>query len=301
MTFTKLKIHSVGSAAPLSWLGFISIFFLLIFISSSVIAEGTRQLEPTNPSSTPNRRLRVVFEEDLAAHRIQFAYVGCPEKYRLNVYISNPTTEKIYFGFNDDSQNIYYQIKDPDGIVVAGYSLAAIPTTGNGYISNWTEAYNGPKIGTVNPSGYDPLILTPTKTGNYYFEFASNSTGGHFYNSKDMRFFDISVVDGTTVKNGRLWSKAWQFTDGIGSDNILSYPANLFIYTDDQIVDKLNINEWNGGTYVVYCNQWGVTNSGNWAIDRKSLDNWPSSGDLPQYKIFLNDPDSNAYPTGTLG
>ncbi|MBK7175381.1 MAG: hypothetical protein IPH84_19685 [Bacteroidales bacterium] len=99
------------------------------------------------------------------------------------------------------------------------------------------------------------MILTPTKTGNYYFEFASNSTGGHFYNSKDMRFFDISVVDGTTVKNGRLWSKAWQFTDGTGSDNILSYPANLFIYTDDQIVDKLNINEWNGGTYVVYCNQ----------------------------------------------
>lgn len=91
-------------------------------------------------ASTPNRRTRIVFEEDAGTHRIPFAFVGCDQKYRLNVYISNPATEKIYFGFNDDNQSIYYQLKDPDGNVVAGISLAAVPSTGNGYIASWTEA-----------------------------------------------------------------------------------------------------------------------------------------------------------------
>jgi len=92
-----------------------------------------------------------------------------------------------------------------------------------------------------------------------------------------------------------------QLSDGSGTDNILSYPCNLYIYTDDGIVDKLNINSWNGGTFTTYCNPWGVTNTGNWTIDRKSMDSWPSAGDLPQYKIFLNNPDSSVFPTGELG
>lgn len=93
--------------------------------------------------------------------------------------------------------------------------------------------------------------MTPNKIGNYYFEFASTAGGGHFYNSKDLLYFDITVANGTTPIDGRLWAKAWQLTDGTGTDNTLSYPCNIYVYTDDGIVDKLNINEWNGGTYSV--------------------------------------------------
>jgi len=276
-----------------------SLIFLLINIQA-VYGEGTKQLEPTNPATTPDRRTRLMFDQTGGtAHRTPFAVVGCAERYRLNVYINDPTTEQIYFGFNDGANTIYYQIKDPDGIVVSGFSLAQIPSSGLGFITTWDQAFAGPKIGTINPAGYDPKILTPTKTGNYYIEFAKQLSGGSF-SGQDMLYFDISVVQGITVKNGRLWSKAWQLSDDASGDLVKSYPAKLYVYSDDGIVTALNINEWNGGTYTTYCNQWGVTNTQNWAIDRMSDNDWPGS-DLPQYKIFLNNPDIAIFPTGEFG
>ena len=89
-------------------------------------------------------------------------------------------------------------------------------------------------------------------------------------------------------------------SDDASGDIIKSFPAKLYVYSDDGIVTSLNINEWNGGTYTVYCNQWGVKKTNNWTVDRMSTSTWPGS-DLPQYKIFLNDPDNFAFPTGELG
>lgn len=279
-----------------SWI-FLTSFLLIL---QSVHSEGTRQLEPSNPSTTPNRRTRIMLDQTGgSAHRTPFATIGCAERYRLNVYITDPANEKIYFGFNDGTNTIYYQIKDPDGVIVAGFSLAQVPASGAGYITTWDQAYAGPKIGTINPTGYDPKILTPTKVGNYYVEFAPNLTGGSF-TGQDMLYFDISVVNGTTIINGRLWSKAWQLSDANSGDIVLSYPAKLYIYTDDGIVTQLNINEWNGGTYTTYCNQWGISSTGNWTSDRMSSSSWPGS-DLPQYKLFLNNPDINIFPTGDFG
>ncbi len=273
--------------------------FLLLAAMQPVMAEGTKQLEPTNPATTPNRMTRLMFDQTTSAHRTPFATINCAEKYRLNIFINNPLAEQICFGFNDGDETIYYQVKDPDGIIVSGFALAQVPASGQGFISTWDQANAGPNIGGSNPAGYNPKILTPTKSGNYYIEFARTQTGGTF-SGQDMLLFDISVVQGTTAINGRLWSKAWQLSDAGSGDIIKSFPAKLFIYTDDGIVSKLNINEWNGGTYTVYCNQWGVKNTGNWAIDRMSTNTWPGS-DLPQYKIFLNDPDVNFFPTGQLG
>jgi hypothetical protein len=275
------------------------IFVLILAILQPVFAEGTKQLEPTNPATTVNRMTRLIFDVNTSQHRTPFATINCAERYRLNIYISDPATEKIYFGFNDGVNTMYYQVKDPDGIIVSGFSLAAVPAAAAGFIPTWEQAVAGPKIGTVNPAGYDPKILIPTKTGNYYIEFAPTATGGSF-SGQDMLFFDISVAQGSTIKNGRLWSKAWQLSDDASGDVVTSFPAKLFVYTDNGIVTSLNINEWNGGTYTVYCNQWGVKNTGNWTSDRMSTSSWPGS-DLPQYKIFLNDPDILAFPTGELG
>jgi len=275
-----------------------AVFFLLLI---SAFAEGTRQLEPTDPATTTNRRTRIMFDQTGGtSHRTPFATIGCQERYRLNVYIADTATEKIYFGFNDGVNTLYYQIKDPDGAIVSGFSLAQVPANGAGFITSWNQAYMGPKIGSINPNGYEPKILSPTKTGNYYIEFAPSATGGSFSSGKDMLYFDISVVRDTNVINGRVWSKAWQLSDDASGDVVKSYPSKLFVYTDDGIVTSLNINEWNGGTYTVYCNQWGVTNTNNWATDRMSDDTWPGT-DLPQYKIFLNNPDINIFPTGQLG
>lgn len=277
-------------------------FLILVLINiQPVIAEGTKQLEPTNPATTQDRRTRIMFDQTGgSAHRTPFATVSCAEKYRLNVYISDPATEQIYFGFNDGANTLYYQVKDPDGLIVIGSPLPPVPSSGQGYIASWDQAFAGPKIGSVNPTGYEPIIYTPTKVGNYYFEFAKSAAGATGFTGQDMLYFDISVVQGTSIINGRLWSKAWQLSDDASGDAVKSFPAKFFVYTDDGIVTQLNINEWNGGTYTIYCNKWGVSNTNNWAVDRMSSETWPGS-DLPQYKIFLNNPDINIFPTGEFG
>jgi uncharacterized protein (TIGR02145 family) len=50
--------------------------------------------------------------------------------------------------------------------------------------------------------------------------------------------------------------------------------------------------------FAVSCNQWGCYNTGVFNNDRRSVS---GNHTLTQYKIFLNDPDPNVYPTGILG
>jgi hypothetical protein len=161
----------------------------------------------------------------------------------------------------------------------------------------------GPRFGVVNPTGYTPLILNPTIAGDYYLEFAQDAAGNiNNFNGLEIEFFDASVYAGNVVKNGRMWSKAWQFTNLIIGNH--APQTDFFVLSNDSIVTKLNINRWLGGHFIFYCNEWGSENTGDWYEDRTSLltpnqASWP--GDFPEYKIFLNDPDSIIYPTGSLG
>ena len=253
---------------------------LLAFSDLTARAEGTRQLEPFDPAAYTTEVTKLMLDNSSSTHRVPFAQVGCASQYRLNIYISD-TTERIYLGLNSSS-TIYYQLRDPDNQVVTGYSLALIPTTGAGYIPTYTQAYNGPRIGTSNAGGYIPKIVIPHKTGNYYIEFASNSSGANLYGT-ELNYFDVTVAQGTSFINGRLWSKAWQINST--SDYQTAVPehqsfSTFYIYTDDGIVNKLYLNGLCGGTFTIYCNQNGVLNTGNWNTDRKSYNSWPSSGCL---------------------
>ncbi|MBK7211853.1 MAG: PKD domain-containing protein [Bacteroidales bacterium] len=281
---------------------------LLSLANLRATAEGTKQMEPNTPSAA-NGSLGLVFYNGgwtFNGYRIPFAAAGCLPKYRLNVYIANPGAETVYFGFTQDGTDaLYFRLIDPDGLPVPGFDFTSQPTAGNsGYINSYTEAIAGPKFGAVNPTGYDPLSFVPTKVGNYYIEFATDASGNVNFNAngQTLEYFDLSVYDGTTEKPGRLWSKAWQFNNQITGNHA---PAtDFYILSDDSIVTKLNINKWGGGHFMFYCNQWGAVNTGNWIDDRKSLNDldqfsWP--GDVPQYKVFLNDPDINIFPTGTFG
>ncbi len=292
------------------WLlrSFILMFIISLTAVSGSYAEGTKQLEPLSPSAANGSLGLALYQGGwtINGQRIPFAAVGCLEKYRLHIYISDPATEKIYFGFKQDgSDNLFYQLRDPDGLVVPGFALTTQPTAGNnGHIASWATAVAGPKFGTVNPTGYDPLVVTPTKTGNYYLEFGTDAAGSTNFNSTGtiIEFFDISVYQGNNAKNGRVWSKAWQFSDQVEPGN--SPETEFYILSDDAIVTKLNINRWQGGHFMFYCNQWGAISTGNWVTDRLSRtaatsSAWP--GDFPQYKIFLNDPDNIVFPTGTFG
>ena len=232
--------------------GFLFIVFVVIVSGffSQVHAEGTRQLEPYDPAVQTTEITRLYLDYTTNNnHRVKFAQVGCAAQYRLNIYIGDPSTEKIYIGLNDGAASLYYQLRDPDGLVVPGFSLTAIPTAGTGYIYNYSQAYNGPNIGGSNPSGYTPIVVTPVKTGNYYLEFASDASGSTVYNT-EIKYFDVTVAQGTSSQNGRLWSKAWQIYSG-GEYSVTPPTTQCFtkfyIYTDDGIVSRLDMNGLCGG------------------------------------------------------
>ncbi|MEI6062929.1 MAG: hypothetical protein WCR72_19655, partial [Bacteroidota bacterium] len=198
----------------------------------------------------PSEITQLCLDMNTGLHRVPFAQVGCAAKYRLNIYIANPATEKIYIGLNDGVENVYFQVRDPNGAVVPGFSLAPVSSSGTGYIPNYLQASYGPKIGSTNPSGYTPLILTPLLSGNYYIEFAANVSGDGLYDKK-LTYIDVSVAQNTTVIDGRLWSEAWQIYSGGGytvTPPSTQTFAKFYIYTNDSIVSKLDLNGLCGGT-----------------------------------------------------
>jgi gliding motility-associated-like protein len=270
------------------------VLFYLIFSNISVKAEGTKEIMPYD---TCLSRL------NLEPTFTQFAFYGCQPAQRLNIHIKT-AGEKIYYGFGKvfsanqvQSYDLYYRIKDPNGNIVVNQS--SIPTSGTGYITSYTKAVAGPS--TVNPNGYTPLSYTTTTTGDYYIEFyyANNQLMG---SRREIQYFDITVVSATNqIQKGRLWSREWQFTvTASPQPNPYDNPfyGKLYIYSDDSIVTSVNFNGMKPYVFAMSANSTGTANTGNPLQDRKSKQGMHT---YPQYKIFLNDPDTTVYPSGNLG
>ncbi len=278
------------------WIYNIAIIALLIFTTNIQLkAEGTKEIMPYDTCLS-----RINLEPNFT----NFAMYGCTPDERLNIRIAN-IGEKIYYGFGnifDANQiltyDVYYRIKDPNGNIVV--SQAAVPTSGTGFISSYNKAVTGPN--TVSSGGYTPLSYTSTMTGDYYLEFYyyySNSSG---YDRREIEYIDITVTDTSNQRiNGRIWSKEWQFTvTASPSPNPYDYPfyGELYIYSDDSIVTSVDFNGIKPYVFAVSANPTGCTNTGNIIQDRKSR---AGKHTYPQYKIFLNDPDTTEFPSGIMG
>ncbi|HPT01951.1 MAG TPA: PKD domain-containing protein [Bacteroidales bacterium] len=282
--------------------------FLLIVVllipSLKMNAEGTRQLEPSTGPAT--QYCKMYFDNDLGQFRIPFAQLGCPSDYRLYFYIDYPATEVVYFGFgsaidygNIAHNDLQFQIKDPSDNVVSGFTMAPLPVAGAGFISTNAQAQAGPNISGSVPAGYTPLSFTPTMSGNYYIEFSMNNLPDDI-NGRGLRYFDLTVANGTTPIDGRLWCKAWQLSSSTTSAGATGKTfASFYSYTADSIVTRFQCNGLAGGIFSVYCNQYGTNNTGNWATDRRSING--NGTVIPEYRLFLNNPDTNIYPSGHLG
>jgi len=272
---------------------------LLLFIQGIylqyIFAEGTRNIMPNS-----NYIGRLNFEPSFT----NFAMYGCLSTERLNIHIAN-VGEKIYYGFGkvfDSEQlqmyDLLYRIKDPNGNIVVAQS--SVPSSGTGYIATYAQAVVGPNI--ISPLGYQPLTYTSTTTGDYYIEFYYNYNG-LLGDRRELEYFDISVVD--TVSNqvidGRVWSQEWQFTvTASPQPNPYDNPfyGVMYIYSDDSIVTSVDFNGLKPYVFAMSANSTGTANTGNTIQDRKSK---PGRQTYPQYKIFLNDPDTLVYPSGALG
>lgn len=272
---------------------------LLIVLLLAVLAmhaEGTKEIMPTAEAKG-----RVHMYNSFSP----FAHYNCAIQYRINIKIKN-INEKIYFGFGktvnpapggfSSPQQVYdvtFRLRRPNGDTAI--FTTPVPTSGQGYIATYNQAVIGPS--QIASGGYNAKVFTANMTGDWWLEFhyPAWASGAR----REFEFFDITVASGTTPKPGRVWSQGWQFTatnDGNASDN--EFTGKVYVYSDDGVVTKVDFNGFKPIVFNVFCNQYGVYNTGNFVEDRKSSSN---NAGILQYKIFLNDPDITIYPTGAFG
>ncbi|MFA5419807.1 MAG: hypothetical protein WC341_15245, partial [Bacteroidales bacterium] len=273
------------------------LFTLLGFFPNQAIGEGSKELYVGNNGGT-----RLYLCNDFLQHcngpwgsgdRSQFAVYGCDSLERLYFIINSPN-EIAYMGFRGGDNGIVYRIKKTNG-TTAGQPIQAqtnLPGIGQvGYINNIDEARIGP-VPVGGFGGYVPLEFGGLDPGLYFIEF--NIAGSSF----NIQLFDITIADeNKNPIRGRVYSHAWQLTSYQDNNRC---NATFFIYSNDSIITSLTLNNMSGGVWVTYCNQWGAGSTGDWMIDRMSLNQ--QSSYVPQYRLFLNEPDANLYPpASTLG
>ncbi|MCX6287568.1 MAG: gliding motility-associated C-terminal domain-containing protein [Bacteroidetes bacterium] len=239
---------------------------------------------------------------DNGAWYTKFACINCPSNYRLNIHISN-TGETILFGLKAPG-GFTFNLKKPNG-TIALTGICPYATGQTGYIRYFRQAMIGP---FPQSSGYIPLSYQVTSiadTGDYYFEIINPPSYG-----LTIDYWDFQVVSGqhsppvqTDTINGRVWSKSWQLYADLGNFVFQPFNGKFFVYSDDRIVTKLAFSNAHVGAVTIFCNPYGCLNSGIFNTDRRSININTSNTftGIAQYKVFLNNPDSIAYPSGGYG
>lgn len=226
---------------------FISVIFIL-FISYTVKSEGTKEVMPTANNGTA-----ILVKPNYGFGN----YRDCPTENRIYFRIKNNSTENFYFGLNKYMRiptvgipsNVYYRIVNPSGNQVVAPTL--VPGSGNGYISSYSQAVAGPKIGVYNPTGYSPITYDPTVNGEFYIElYRSNDNGNTVDNSVNGEvffiYFDFTVATTSNVKyKGRVHSKAWSIITYNPEDTYynpdinFSFEGDYYGYTADSSVNRV--------------------------------------------------------------
>lgn len=270
----------------------ISLKVLALFLSmlswTAIHAEGTKELQP---AATDYGFLQI-FDQNTITR--PFATFDAPEEYRLNISVCN-LGEKIFMGFRQNDNDVYFRLKDPNGNTVMGPTL--IPGSGQGFIENHADAVSGPL--QITGDGYYALEYSPTMTGDYYIEFNPTSPTDITPQKRVFNFVDFTVADTTgatpEVKTGRLYSKNWDI-QCMSDQN--PFKAEMYVYAKDSIVTSLDFNNINGFGFTIAANSKGCIDSGDPVADRQSR---YGNYTFPEYKLFLNNPDPECYPSGNFG
>ena len=264
----------------------------LISILNTTHAEGSYELLN---GSCSNWGFIQIWDNNSSARN--FATYGCPSTSRLNIRLLNG--DHIYFGYSTDVEDVYYRIKDPNGNTVKGPTLITSSST-RGWISTCNKVMTGPD--SLYSGGYKCLGFPVHTTGDWYIEFAVNNSATT-YSKRVFSRFDITVVSSGVVKKGRVWSQKWDLNT---SGSTRAFSGNLYCYTLDSVVTKINFNGIKPAGFMVSCNSYGATDIGSYTAQRKSdyqtsIINAGGTPAVPEYRIFLNDPDSTQFPTGSVG
>ncbi len=279
---------------------------------SHLEAEGTKTVMPNGTSGTG---LIVSTTSGFPLGNVG-SYLGAPVDQRIYIHIKDFTTEKIYYGFHWETlspsgpiavyNNVYMRIYDPAGNKVGNSIL--LPTSGPGFIDTFSKAAQ-PNIGGP---GYTPLVFDPgaiaKQNGDYYVSFYQSNDGGATDAGESMlsKYFDLSVYangGGAQIK-GRVHCNEWAFSvynvKNDFQDPTVSTFASFYGYTPDSVTIKVSFptSGFQPLSFLVAFNNFGVADSGNWVLNRRSIV-------LPKliapylqggYPTFLNQPDNKVYP-----
>ncbi len=267
------------------------VFSLLIGQSFAV---GVKEIDPLND------RIALAFSEVTS-------FMGFDKTPDERLYVEMRQGEKLYYGFHfliDDfpkSSGVYTRIKDKAGNIVM--SSKEVSMGGEGHIANRSQAESGPN--SLAATGYKPILFEAPYDGSFYIEINEGSPTESRYPSGlfTADWYDFTVTSATNeVKNGRVWSTAWQLRglDGISD----AFNAKQYIYTDDGITSVVDYNGMNPIHFVVISNAHGTGQPSDPQQTKKSLADIPYSYALdyfsPQYKLFFDEPDPEFFPDADL-
>lgn len=299
----------------------IPLYFLSVLIlclsSFTASAEGTREFMPSAGDWT------VMQIWDNGDPNRNTGTYDCPADKRINFHIEDFNIEQVYFGFGNiinggNNANaghwdgLRYRIRRPDGSIFAAHNNVQI-TAALTPINSHAQAVAGPAQ-LVGAAGYEALHFTPDMNGDWYIEFNRGADPNATPRNKTLfQYFDLTVSDGygpfgnnagnyvaggtpnTGVQiTGRLWSQTWDFNCLGGGNPFLGV---LYAYTNDQVVMGINFNGIRPFGFTISSNSTGVSNTGNVAIDRRSVN---GNSTYPEYPLFFNNPDSTVWPSGII-
>jgi gliding motility-associated-like protein len=265
------------------------VIILLAILTSPDIcwAEGTKQLKPDSTYVVD------LWIQDGGGYSC-FATEACGPGQKLFIHIAHPG-EKIYIGFRSDTFAVRFKIKLNNFTQMTKTVIMADGTPG--YIKYYSQAVAGPMV--LDPHGYIPVTFVPQVAGDYSIDFITSVPGDII----PIQLFDITVIDTTVTPlvpiNGRLWSKDWGFNTYNFSLTTHAMLATQYILTDDSIVTSLNYNHMQGWNFDITSTKNGCYPP-PYPWDSSCMSR-PGNHHYAQYKIFVNDPDSSEYPTGSLG
>src|SRR5438105_2535775 len=118
--------------------------------------------------------------------------------------------------------------------------------------------------------------------------------------------FDMTVAEtNNTQYTGRVHCNLWAFSvydpATYFQSPSLSSQAQFYSYSTDSVVTKINFQlGFRPLAYVIAVNNYGVTNTGNWLNDRRSVNSTSLPALSNGYNVFLNPPDSGLYPVSAI-
>lgn len=275
------------------------VLLLLLLIPAFAVAEGTAQLMPAGSSSSCVSYVQGndgTGKEGPSYHQDATEYIY--------VHIQDPDAETIYFGFtrkHPSSKSVYYQILDPLGNIHCSGRVAE-SSADAGYIADDNvEAYVGPtQIYGSGSGGYEAIECDPSMAGEYTIRFNVNhaTTATPSESKYFIHPFDVTVAS-TVVDSaitGRLFAYRWHLNTNSGSNKAC---MQFYTWTPDSLVVMMDMNGMQPHGYTVAFNSFGVVNSDDISANRRSSSSISTS--IPEYRVFLSEPDSLIYPTGTPG